>query len=97
MPYSSCRRTQNGPAAVLVASLRDQVQVVIVRAQQIDAAGVGGIGVKHVARVILEEDADAFTLGGFWILTFEIVYRAFCVDFVRRERDVIVEVEIGPV
>src|SRR6266487_1573313 len=51
------------PLAPLVPPLGHQIEVVVRRVEQVDAARVGRVGVKHPARRILVEDAYPFPLG----------------------------------
>src|ERR1700730_2752209 len=60
--FISAAHPELAPAA-FVAPLGRQIDVVIRRVQQVDAARIGGIGVKYAAGRILIEDACSLTLG----------------------------------
>src|SRR5262249_1976807 len=86
-----------GAPAALVTALRHEVQIIVVRAEEVDAASVSRIGMEYVACIVPGEDADALTLGHPGRHPAEIVYGAPATDFILRERDAIVEIEIGRV
>jgi hypothetical protein len=51
------------PPAPLVPPLGHQIEVVVRRVEQVDAARVGRVGMKHSTRRILVEDAHPLPLG----------------------------------
>ena len=49
---------------LLIAALRNQVEVLIGGVHHVDAARKTGIGMKHRAALVLVEHADPLTIGG---------------------------------
>ena len=91
--YSSWRRTQNcGVASLLVPPLRRQVDVVVRRVQQVDAARVGRVGVEDRAVGVLREDADALRSASAGRVAAVVVDRR--VLLVESEPDAVVMVEV---
>src|SRR5262249_42773365 len=69
------------------AALGHEVEVLVIRVQHVDAAGVGRVGVEHAAARVTVEHTDALALGGVRVLEREVVERPLAVHLLRRERD----------
>src|SRR5262252_8738960 len=63
------------PAAALVASLRNDVEVPVVEVERLDAAREGRVGSEHAALRVFCEHAHALALGGVRVLQLEVVER----------------------
>src|SRR6266576_5646910 len=83
-----------GSAPALIPALRRQIQVVIVDVQLVVSPVVARIAVKNRAALILVEHAVPFALGSLRILYLEVVESVFLCKLFRRERHVIVKIEI---
>ena len=82
----------------LVAAFRREVEKVVGAEQQIAAARVGRVGMKHFAILILIKDAEARQLVGQVLLVFDrgiIVVDLALHEFRLRERHVTVIIEVA--
>src|SRR5688572_28239824 len=91
-----------GPIRIrrLGAALRHEVELVVGTDQHVEAAGVSGIGVKDLARVVLDEHADAwefFTdVAAVCLNCPEVVVDSTVGDLVMSEGNIEVIVEAAP-
>ena len=83
-----------GSAPAFISALGCQIQVVIVDVQFVVSPVVARIAVKNGAALILVEHAVPFALGSLRILYLEVVESVFLCELFRRERYVVVEIEI---
>jgi len=80
---------------LLVASLGNQIQVVVGGVQHIDAAGVARVGVENCAVLVFIEHTDSLSLGG-CLLAFRIIVERFAaVDLLLSEGHMVVLIEIA--
>src|SRR5262249_23372295 len=80
--------------AMLVTPPGNEIEVLVVDVQHVDAARVRRVGMEHLPARVLIEDADAFPLRHFRILVPEVVEGLPCGYLFRRERRLIVDVEV---
>src|SRR6476646_5581997 len=76
-------------ATALVATLRDQIEIVIVKIQLIVAAVVARVGVEHLSALVLVEEAVTLAFSRFRFLPLVVVEHAFLGHLFRREGDVV--------
>src|SRR5207237_6653426 len=72
--------------AILVATFRNNVEVVIGGVENIDPARPRRVRVKDAAVLVFVEDADAFAVGETGFRGSEVVQRCAALDFSRVER-----------
>src|SRR5215831_17086917 len=82
--------------SVFIAALRRHVEKIIGAEQDVEAAGIGGIGVKHRAAV-LDEGAQSRQLRTVHLHSGVVVGHGLGIDVVLTERHAEVAVEIGAV
>src|SRR5882724_4181004 len=82
--------------AVLIAAFRRKVEKMIGAIDHVDAPRVTGIGVEHLASLILVEDADSLLVRHGVRPNLIVVVRLALGDLFGRKRHVIVGIEIAP-
>src|SRR3989454_1275293 len=80
---------------ILVPPLGRQVEEVIGAVQSLDAAGVARVGVEDGAPGVLVEHAEALAVRDPGVAVRVVVEHRAALDFIRRERHVVVVVEVG--
>src|SRR6185312_15972101 len=93
VPYPGHGEGQPG----LVAALRHGVEQIVTPEQRLGAARKGGVGMEDLAVPVLVEHADAWRLLARKPVRAVVVVDVALGDLFRRERDVIVVVEVAPV
>src|SRR5262245_47137492 len=81
---------------LLVAALVTKIEDVVGAVEQVDTAGVRGIGVKHGAVRILVEGAQALAVAYFHIDVLVVVIDGTTSDVLRLKRGLVIVVEVGP-
>src|SRR5262245_19232683 len=82
---------------VLIAALWSEIEIVVGTIEHIDAARVARVSVEHLTAVILVEDADSNLFRQRIGRNLVIVIRLPFSDLRRRERNLVVEIEIAAV
>lgn len=74
--------------------LRGQIEEMIGSVQHVDATRVGRVSVKYIAVLVFVEGADALAFVDVHLGFGEIVKQCSALNFLRRERHMIIKVEI---
>src|SRR6516165_9833583 len=83
--------------AVLVAAFGHKVEELVGTIDHVNAPPVAGIGVEHLASLVLVEDADSLLVRSTNQPNSIVVVRLTLGDLFRRKRHVIVEIEIASI
>src|SRR5262245_61236483 len=81
----------------LVAALRHGIEKIVAAEQRLGAARKGGVSMEDLAVPVLVEHADARRLLTREPVRAEVIVDVALGDLFRRERDVMVVVEVAPV
>src|SRR5260370_15950577 len=83
------------PTVPLVASFRNEIEVVVSDVHHVDTAGVSGIRVEDLPFAVFCEDAQPLALRQAWILDCVVVVGLPLGDLYGFERDSVIEIELA--